>query len=172
MSERKQLIEDEGLMLKPYKCTGGKITIGFGRNLQDNPLSICEIQDLLYARPHINSREKDVGEIRDMLLKDFYISGITRGEAMMLLDNDIKRIGDELTRRLPWYSAAPKEVRGILLNMAFNLGVGGLLGFKQTLPLIEAGFYEAAADNLQKSRWAVQVPNRAGRLIERLKNIK
>lgn len=30
---------DEGLRLKPYKCTAGKTTIGIGRNLDDNGIS-------------------------------------------------------------------------------------------------------------------------------------
>lgn len=30
-----ELIRDEGLRLKPYRCTAGKLTIGIGRNLDD-----------------------------------------------------------------------------------------------------------------------------------------
>lgn len=30
------LIKHEGLRLKPYRCTSGKLTIGVGRNLEDN----------------------------------------------------------------------------------------------------------------------------------------
>ncbi|MCP4280350.1 MAG: lysozyme, partial [Alteromonas sp.] len=37
MEQVAQLIaQHEGLRLKPYKCTAGKITIGYGRNLDDN----------------------------------------------------------------------------------------------------------------------------------------
>jgi len=32
---KKMFEVDEGLRLKPYKCTAGKTTIGFGRNLDD-----------------------------------------------------------------------------------------------------------------------------------------
>lgn len=28
--------EDEGLRLKPYRCTAGKLTIGYGHNIEDN----------------------------------------------------------------------------------------------------------------------------------------
>jgi lysozyme len=31
----KLLTRDEGLRLKPYRCTAGKLTIGVGRNLED-----------------------------------------------------------------------------------------------------------------------------------------
>ena len=30
---KKQLVRHEGLRLKPYRCTAGKLTIGYGRNL-------------------------------------------------------------------------------------------------------------------------------------------
>ncbi len=36
---RKMLVKHEGLKLKPYRCTTGKLTIGVGRNLQDNGIS-------------------------------------------------------------------------------------------------------------------------------------
>ena len=40
----KQIKEHEGLRLKPYKCPAGKLTIGYGHNLEDNGLSqsVCE----------------------------------------------------------------------------------------------------------------------------------
>ncbi len=39
----KILALEEGVRSHPYKCTSGKITIGIGRNLEDNPLSVREI---------------------------------------------------------------------------------------------------------------------------------
>lgn len=35
----KDLIRDEGLRLKPYRCTADKLTIGVGRNLEDNGIN-------------------------------------------------------------------------------------------------------------------------------------
>lgn len=37
----------EGLRLKPYKCTAGKLSIGYGRNLEDNGISAYEADVLL-----------------------------------------------------------------------------------------------------------------------------
>ena len=34
-----QLIEHEGMRLKPYKCPAGKTTIGIGRNIEDNGIT-------------------------------------------------------------------------------------------------------------------------------------
>ena len=39
----------EGLRLKPYKCTAGKLTIGYGRNLQDVGISQAEA-DMMFER--------------------------------------------------------------------------------------------------------------------------
>ena len=38
---------DEGLKLKPYRCTAGKLTIGYGRNLEDRGITIAEAEYLL-----------------------------------------------------------------------------------------------------------------------------
>lgn len=37
----------EGLRLLPYKCTAGKLTIGYGRNLEDNGISQYEAEEML-----------------------------------------------------------------------------------------------------------------------------
>jgi lysozyme len=36
---RDALLRDEGLRLKTYRCTAGKLTIGVGRNLDDNGIT-------------------------------------------------------------------------------------------------------------------------------------
>lgn len=122
----KQLLEDEGLRLKPYRCTAGKLSIGVGRNLDD--------------------------------------SGITEAEAMGLLDNDIERCWGQVVGALPWAIMAPEPIQEVLVNMCFNLGLGGLLQFKKTLALLEAGEYELAEMEMLNSNWARQVGARANRL--------
>lgn len=42
-----QLAIDEGLRLKPYQCTAGKLTIGIGRNIEDIGISKDEALYLL-----------------------------------------------------------------------------------------------------------------------------
>src|SRR5687767_6324235 len=44
---RAQLMVDEGVRHKPYRCTAGKLTIGVGRNLDDVGLSLDEVNILL-----------------------------------------------------------------------------------------------------------------------------
>lgn len=122
----KQFLQDEGLRLKPYRCTAGKLTIGVGRNLDD--------------------------------------SGITEAEAMGLLDNDIERCWIQVSGALPWVTTAPEPIQEVLVNMCFNLGLGGLLKFKKTLALLEAGEYALAEMEMLNSAWARQVGARANRL--------
>lgn len=44
---KKDLLIDEGLRLKPYRCSAGKISIGIGRNLEDVGISKDEAFYLL-----------------------------------------------------------------------------------------------------------------------------
>jgi lysozyme len=128
------LIQHEGLELKPYKDTVGKLTIGVGRNLEDR--------------------------------------GITRPEALYLLGNDIADFTAQLGARLPWIGSAPRDVQTVLIDMAFNLGVDGLLQFKNTLALIKAKRYTEAAAAMLDSLWAKQVGTRATDLSNIIKVVK
>lgn len=51
MTATKRLIEQlkrhEGVRLKPYRCTAGKLTIGVGRNLDDVGISMGEAEMML-----------------------------------------------------------------------------------------------------------------------------
>jgi lysozyme len=97
--------------------------------------------------------------------------GITKEEAMYLLDNDIKDFTDKLSRALPWFDALPQDVKNVLIDMAFNMGIGGLLGFHMTLSNIKAGDYEAASESMLDSKWADQVGYRAQELSNILKSV-
>ena len=94
--------------------------------------------------------------------------GITQDESAYLLANDIRSKTGEVIMALPW-SAHIDPVRfGVLQNMAFQMGIAGLLGFKNTLKFIEAGEYTKAGDNMRKSKWHSQTPARCERLIKQL----
>jgi len=90
--------------------------------------------------------------------------GISQEEAEYLLVNDIEKTIAGLHKALPWFDGTPEIVQRALINMAFQMGVEGLLGFKNTLDLIRQGKYSEAADNALKSKWAIQTPQRAKRV--------
>ena len=96
-------------------------------------------------------------------------AGLRPDEIDYLLRNDINDRVQALTKALPWFSALDEARRGVLINMAFQLGTAGLLGFKSTLALIAAGKYAEAAEQMLKSKWATQTPERAKRLAEQMK---
>jgi lysozyme len=55
---RKALAVDEGLRLTPYRCPAGKLTIGYGRNLEDRGIS--EATALQMLDEDIDSHAKDL----------------------------------------------------------------------------------------------------------------
>jgi lysozyme len=123
---KRDLAWDEGVRLKPYRCTAGRLTIGVGRNLDD--------------------------------------VGITAEEADYLLENDLGRATADLDRALPWWRGLSEARQRALANMAFNMGLGRLLGFKAMLAALRAGRWEEAAAEALDSAWAQQVGPRAARI--------
>ena len=97
-------------------------------------------------------------------------SGLRPEEITFLLNNDIDDRINALGRRLPWFLQLDAARQGVLLNMSFQLGVAGLLGFKNTLRLVERGDYAQAADNMLLSKWATQTPERARRMAEQMRS--
>ena len=90
--------------------------------------------------------------------------GISREESAMLLANDIADMERELQRALPWVARLDEVRARVLVDMAFNMGIVGLLNFKRTLATVEAGDYQQAATMMLDSKWAKQVGGRAERL--------
>lgn len=91
---------------------------------------------------------------------------LTDEEIDYLLMNDVKECVADLDKNLPWWRSLSDARRRVLVNMRFNLGMAGLLGFKNTLKFIETGEYKRAADNMLLSKWAKQVGQRANRLAK------
>jgi len=134
-----QLRLHEGERLKPYRCTAGKLTIGVGRNLDDRGLTSDEMAYL-------------------------FSGGITADQSAYLLNNDIDSHWTELLKNLPWVETLDEIRQHVLLDMAFNLGISGLLTFRRTLGHIKAGDYALASSAMMDSKWATQVGQRAKRL--------
>lgn len=95
---------------------------------------------------------------------------LTDEEIDYLLMNDIKECVEDLDKNLPWWRSLSDARRRVLVNMRFNLGMAGLLGFKNTLKFVETGQYKRAAENMLLSKWAKQVGQRANRLSKMMEN--
>lgn len=95
--------------------------------------------------------------------------GISKDEALYLFHNDLREKAAYLDVALPWWQEMTPPRQRVLLNMAFNLGVNGLLKFNNTLAAMKRGDYEEAALGMLKSRWAQQVGARAERLAKMMR---
>jgi lysozyme len=126
---QKMIAVDEGLRLKPYKCTAGKLTIGYGHNLDDLGIS-QRVADLLL--------EEDA-EIADTACYKIF------GEQYENWSEN---------RRLGW------------LNLAFNLGHGRLLQFRNTIRAARIEDWQEVEKGLRASLWFKQVGTRAERVIK------
>lgn len=95
--------------------------------------------------------------------------GLSNDEIDYLLANDIRKVQREVYRNLPWAKELSPARQGVLLAMAFQMGIAGLMGFRNTLATIERGDYQRAGDEMLMSKWATQTPKRAKRLSEQMK---
>lgn len=94
-------------------------------------------------------------------------AGLSDAEIDYLLQNDVDRVVAEVTKALPWSTKLSSNRKAVLYAMAFQMGTAGLLGFKNTLKMIEAGNYEGAANGMLNSKWAKSdSPARARRTAE------
>lgn len=125
-----QLKKHEGLRLKPYTDTVGKLTLGIGRNLEDK--------------------------------------GITEQEALFMLNNDVDYFYEQLNKSIPWFKGLDDARQNVLVNMAFNLGVTGLLTFKNMLEECKNEQYNFASIEMLDSKWAKQVGNRSLELSQQM----
>lgn len=87
--------------------------------------------------------------------------GITEDEAYYLLRNDIKVREIDLDSNLPWWRSQNSVRQMAMLSMCFQLGIEGLLKFKNMLEAWKNGEYERAAAEALDSKWASQTPLRA-----------
>jgi lysozyme len=133
----------EGLRLEAYKDTVGKLTIGYGMNL-DAPgaKSICNVLKLEYEA------------IRNG-------AAITEAQADAILDLQLGMVNAQAKTLFPNFNQMPADVQSVVQDLIFNVGLSGFLKFVDTIHCLETGDYPGAADCLQDSLWYHQVGSRA-----------
>ena len=140
-----QLRRDEGAVRDregrhlAYRCPAGKLTIGYGHNLDAWPIP---------------------GMVEGSVMVE--------QDALVLLEKDVNQVKAQVKQRFPWSVTLDFPRFAVLVNMAFNLGVGGLGAFTKTLQAVENGDYAGAARRMLVSIWAVQVGSRASRLSRQM----
>lgn len=138
-----QLKFHEGVKCSAYLDTANPpiLTIGVGHN--------CKVKHV----PGVSN----VGDTISMELVD------------TLLKQDICSMEQDLLKGCPWIMRLCEERRAVLSNMAFNLGVPGLMKFKNTLKAVQEERYSDAALGMASSQWYRQVKGRAVELVEQMK---
>jgi len=92
----------------------------------------------------------------------------TQQQAERALIEDVQAHNAKLAYRIPWITTLDPVRRRVLQNMAFNLGIDGLMGFKNTLEAVRTGRYNQASAGMLTSKWASQVKGRAVRLAHEM----
>lgn len=140
-----EIIFEEGLRLKPYRDTVGKWTCGVGHLLTKKDGTLAGD-----GQPTFQTW--------------------TREQALAHLDGDLTTIVRGINKALPWAHTLDPIRERVLINMGFQLGLDGLLAFKDTLALIRVGNYSQAADHMLASKvGSKQAPARWLRLATRMR---
>ena len=93
--------------------------------------------------------------------------GISKEEAMFLLDTDIRQCEFDLATSIfpNQFYFFPESFQLVLVNMRFQLGHKGFKSFKKMIYAFQICDYKEAVVQMQDSKWAGQVPSRAKELI-------
>ena len=141
---REELAEDEGCKYEIYLDHLGLPTCGLGHLFTKN--------DPEYG--------KDVGTV------------IEQSRVQSAFNLDIAVTIEDCHRLYKDFTDLPEEVQLIIANMMFNLGYPRLSKFKGMKAGVDARSWSSAADEMVDSRWYTQVPNRARRLVDRMRQIE
>ena len=135
----------EGYRREIYKDSLGKATVGYGFLV-----SALSPDELKLNGGKAEPMSKEVAE--------------------KILNLKISKLKKRLFQCLPWLESRPQGVQDTLIEMAYQLGLAGLMSFRHTLGCIEAGDYAQAARNLRASLLYRQTPKRVEDYIKGLKN--
>ena len=83
------------------------------------------------------------------------LTWITERESINIVQNRLLNLAD-----------LDAEVCGVMIEMAFQMGLAGLGKFTLFLSALRIGDYEEAARQMLDSKWAVQTPSRAEYLAD------
>lgn len=135
----KELRRDEGVEYVPYLDTVGIATVGVGHNLKAKALPA----DWKYP--------------------------LSDAQVDKLLADDLEAVFAGLDKHMCWWRNLSYARQRVLVNMAFNMGIQGLLGFKNTLLAVREGRWLDASGGMTGSKWAKQVKGRADRLAKMMR---
>ena len=84
--------------------------------------------------------------------------------AELILMRKIQKLLERIIIAFSWFESSPDEVKFVVSNMCYQLGIRGFSKFKKTIYYLETEQYEEASIEMLDSLWAKQTPNRAKEL--------
>ena len=92
--------------------------------------------------------------------------------AEMILIRKLDSLKKRIVAKFPFVADLPESVQDVVIEMCYQLGLGGFSKFKKTIALLRLGDYEACSLEMLDSKWARQTPNRAKKLSDIVKQAK
>lgn len=145
-----RLRQFEGSVPYMYKCSGGDVTVGVGHAI----FSANAAAALHWANTTEATVRTDYAKVSAAakgLISSLYapltMSRMLPGDIEKLLAADIDVFSGRLSQILPSLNQYPEPAQEALFDMAYNLGIAGLLKFHKMFAAIEARQWDAAAAN-------------------------
>lgn len=150
------IIKDEGDRSRPYLDTSGAPTIGVGRNLKGNGLSVSELKaiageidyDLLLREAHIQNGRVHIKTLA--LANEVFVKPLTEHDIQLLLTDDLKSAQDDAVSVFGaglWGSIAEAR-REAILDTVFNLGLPHFKEFVNFIGAVKRKDWKTAASEL------------------------
>ena len=86
-----------------------------------------------------------------------------------VFEQDVQTVLSDCEKLYDDFYDLAEEAQLIIANMMFNMGLTRLSKFKGMKRGVDSRNWQAAADEMVDSKWYLQVPNRADRLVVRMR---
>ena len=90
----------------------------------------------------------------------------------MILDRKLKDLERIVNSKFNWYRYMPPEIKNVVIEMCYQLGVTGFSNFRKTITFLQNKQFHDASVEMLDSRWAEQTPVRAKELSNRVKEVE
>jgi len=147
-----RLKEFEGCTNFLYRCTGGEVTIGIGHALQTAANALRLTWQVGGAPASPGQVQSDYQAVAAAPLGQVATAyqhltqcRLADADAEALVAADVNAFEAQLLKALPNWNSYPGPAQEALFDMAFNLGLGGLLKFPTLLKAVDEGDWATAA---------------------------
>ena len=89
----------------------------------------------------------------------------------IILERKLKELETRVNLKFKWFIYMPQEIKDVVMEMCYQLGVGGVSKFKKTIAYLQNKQWEEASVEMLDSLWAKQTPNRAKEMSNRVKKL-